>query len=169
MNDPLLFIDSVNDKENVVLYSINGGVEPYSIYLDGKDIDDISGFNGSTGVLNNTSIGSHTLSVADVNDCKSAGQFSISPVPITPQGFFTPNGDGLNDVWEIDNIDVYPTAKVSIYDREGRVVAEYVGYDNANGWDGTYNGNPLPSTDYWYVINLPAADTQYVGHFTLLR
>ena len=75
----------------------------------------------------------------------------------------------MNDVWEIDNIDVYPTAKVSIYDREGRVVAEYVGYDNANGWDGTYNGNPLPSTDYWYVINLPAADTQYVGHFTLLR
>ena len=168
-DSPVLTIDSVNDKENVVLYSINGGIEPYNIYLDGKDIDDISGFNGSTGVLNNTSIGSHTLSVADVNDCKSAGQFSISPVPITPQEFFSPNGDGLNDVWEIANIDVYPTAKVSIYDREGRVVAEYVGYDNANGWDGTYNGNPLPSTDYWYVINLPAADTQYVGHFTLLR
>lgn len=171
-DSPILTIDSVNDKENIVEYTITGGIEPYNIYLDGKELDDFSinsGFGLTKGMLFNTSIGSHTLSVADVNDCKSSGQFSISPVPITPQGVFTPNGDGVNDTWQIENIDVYPTAKVSIYDRDGRVVAEYLGYDNANAWDGTYNGNPLPSTDYWYVINLPAADTQYVGHFTLLR
>ena len=170
-DSPVLTIDSVNDKENIVLYSIRGGVEPYNIYLDDKELNEftMAGSGGVNGTLSNTSIGSHTLSVADVNDCKSSGQFSISPVPIKPQEIFSPNGDGVNDTWTIENIDVYPTARVSIYDREGRVVADYLGYDNANGWDGTYNGTYLPSTDYWYVINLPAADMQYVGHFTLMR
>ena len=41
--------------------------------------------------------------------------------------------------------------------------------DPAGGWDGTYNGRPLPSTDYWYVINVPEIRQQFTGHFTLIR
>ena len=57
----------------------------------------------------------------------------------------------------------------TLNEEQQAAVAEYVGYDNANGWDGTYNGNPLPSTDYWYQIDIEEINMQYVGHFTLIR
>ena len=105
----------------------------------------------------------------DVNDCTDDSYFEISPIPVIPSEYFTPNSDGTNDRWIIENIDVYPRCNVKIYDRMGRVVADIDSYDNENGWDGTYMGHPLPSTDYWYVINLPESDRQLMGHFTLLR
>ncbi|MBO4529389.1 MAG: T9SS type B sorting domain-containing protein [Paludibacteraceae bacterium] len=40
---------------------------------------------------------------------------------------------------------------------------------DVESWDGTYNGRPLPSTDYWYTINIPEIDRVYSGHFTLIR
>ena len=49
------------------------------------------------------------------------------------------------------------------------MLANINSYDNEQGWDGTYLGYPLPATDYWYVINLPEADRQLMGHFTLIR
>jgi gliding motility-associated-like protein len=54
-----------------------------------------------------------------------------------------------------------------IYDRFGKVIAELQG--DTSSWDGTYNGNPLPSTDYWYTIRIPEIIKIYNGHFTLIR
>jgi len=80
---------------------------------------------------------------------------------------FTPNGDLLNDVWMPRNSDFFPNIEVKIYDRYGRVVAIL---DEVFGWDGTYEGNKVPTGDYWYVVNQNDSENiQYVGHFTLYR
>ncbi len=161
---PVLEIESVDQRENLVIYSVTGGSEPYKFSLDKKDLG-----SDNSGEIRESPIGAHKLVVTDVNECSDAGFYEISPIPVTPMEYFTPNNDGENDTWYIENADVYPNCKVTVYDRLGRVVYQSQGYDNAAGWDGTYNGNPLPSTDYWYVINLPESDTQLLGHFTLIR
>ncbi|MFA6780327.1 MAG: T9SS type B sorting domain-containing protein, partial [Paludibacteraceae bacterium] len=89
---------------------------------------------------------------------------------IIPAVLFTPNADGINDRWTITNIERFPDSQISIYNRNGKLIRKFKGYDNTQGWDGTdINGNNLPSTDYWYTINVPVIDKIYVGHFTLLR
>ncbi len=65
---------------------------------------------------------------------------------------YTPNGDGINDEWEIRNIDKYPNAHIVITTREGKVVYDKVGYDEP--WEGFYEGETLPSDTYLYKIDL---------------
>lgn len=158
---PTLTIDTVDQKTNHVEYHVEGGVEPYNIYVDRRLSTD------PYGEVNNTFIGMHTLMVSDSTECTSTQIYNIAPVPVEPSVVFTPNGDGVNDRWVIENIDVYEKARIRIFDRTGKILREYNGYDNENGWDGTYNGHLLPPTDYWYEINLPEIDKQYIGHFTL--
>lgn len=89
---------------------------------------------------------------------------------IVPAICFTPNGDGDEDLWQIENIDGYPEAIVSIYDRWGKLLFQTSSYDNkTNAWDGKLNDKPCPSADYWYVIDLESIDRQVTGHFTLMR
>lgn len=161
-DSPVLSIDSVDQKENRVQYSVEGGVEPYTMYVDKKENKD-----DPFGEVNNSFIGMHTLMVSDSTGCTSSQIYSIAPVPIVPSTIFTPNGDGVNEIWTIENIDVYSDARVRIYDRNGKVIKEFYGYENETGWDGKYQGHLMPPTDYWYEINLPEVDQQYVGHFTL--
>ena len=83
--------------------------------------------------------------------------------------FFTPDGDNNNDVWAPENREFFPNIEVKIYDRYGRVVKEL---GQVESWDGKYadTGDPLPSGDYWYVINAnDKSKIRYVGHFTLYR
>lgn len=65
---------------------------------------------------------------------------------------FTPNGDGYNDRWEIKNLDTYPQAYVTVYNRNGQLVFHNKGLYSA--WNGTYNGAALPVGTYYYVIDL---------------
>lgn len=65
---------------------------------------------------------------------------------------FTPNGDGKNDQWNITNLQTYPNAAVSIYNRSGQQVYQSNGYGVP--WGGTYNGSPLPVGTYYYIIDL---------------
>lgn len=89
---------------------------------------------------------------------------------IEPATFISPNGDGDNDVWTIKNIDLYPDASVRIFDRYGKEVYSTTGYGQENIWDGRSNsGQTLPSTDYWYVIDIATVDKVYYGHVTLVR
>ncbi|MGB3464288.1 MAG: cadherin domain-containing protein, partial [Cyclobacteriaceae bacterium] len=79
---------------------------------------------------------------------------------------FTPNGDGVNDTWIIDNITLHPNAKVAIINREANTVFESVGYQEP--WDGTYEGKDLPVDTYYYVIDLGDGRT-YEGFVMILR
>lgn len=65
---------------------------------------------------------------------------------------FTPNGDGIHDIWLIDGLDLYPDVLVQVFNRWGQLLFESKGYSDP--WDGTYNGNALPIGAYYYMINL---------------
>ena len=81
--------------------------------------------------------------------------------------FFTPNGDGVNDTWEIKNIGYYPNAEIEIYDRFSKKLLTYKGYEK--GWNGIYLNHLMPATDYWYIIKIEELGKPRVGHFTLKR
>ncbi|MAN58543.1 MAG: hypothetical protein CMC08_01755 [Flavobacteriaceae bacterium] len=112
--------------------------------------------------------GTHSVTITDVNGCGTV--FLGDIVVIDYPRFVTPNGDGFNDTWNIDNISVLsPDAQIYIFDRFGKLIRELD--PNGPGWDGTYNGNHLPSSDYWFRINYTEDNTakEYRGHFTLKR
>ena len=111
----------------------------------------------------------HKFYVKDVNGCETSAFEYVMPAPkIFIPSYFTPNGDYIHDTWEVGNLrEVYPNAIVTIYDRFGKQLVQYRG--DSEGWDGKYLGKDMPTTDYWYVIDIEEIDKQYVGHFTLLR
>lgn len=80
---------------------------------------------------------------------------------------FSPNGDGINDYWEIKDLYTYPTAEVNVFDRGGQVVFHSVGYSNP--WDGTINGRPVPIGTYYYVINLKNGTPPRTGSILVIR
>jgi gliding motility-associated-like protein len=119
-------------------------------------------------LIKDLTFASHLITVVDANGCTSNFNFSIEPPKISIPIHFSPNGDGVNDRWVISTLsEVYPNAVVRIYDRFGKLLAEYLGADE--GWDGTYNGVKMMSTDYWYVVEIEEIATKYEGHFTLIR
>lgn len=83
--------------------------------------------------------------------------------------FFTPNGDGIHDTWNIDGQEAMDMNIMYIFDRNGRLIRT-VSHDET-GWDGTYNGRPLPADDYWFVVEYVKGGIkkEFRGHFTLKR
>ncbi len=79
--------------------------------------------------------------------------------------FFTPNDDGVNDYWQIDESDI-DIKSVKIYDRYGKLLANFSTL--TQGWDGVFNGYPMPSDDYWFVLDLYSGEI-IKGHFSLIR
>lgn len=110
--------------------------------------------------------GPHTITIQDTNGCGSA---FLDVFIIDYPRFFTPNGDGINDTWTIIGARRLDQANVSIFDRFGKLLKQFD--SNSAGWDGVFNGQRLPSSDYWFLINFVENDVprQLTGHFTLKR
>ncbi|WP_228853099.1 T9SS type B sorting domain-containing protein [Aegicerativicinus sediminis] len=140
---------------------VTGGTGNYTFYLN--DVD-----KGTDNVYSISESGTYTVRVIDDLGCEATANISMEFIDICIANNFTPNGDGINDYWAPCNTEMYPGIYTKIYDRYGRVVAELAQVDS---WDGTYNGNPLPTGDYWYVIKLnnSSDNREFVGHFTLYR
>ena len=86
--------------------------------------------------------------------------------------YFTPNGDGVNDLWAVKGASTtfYPQSSIHIFDRYGNPITEIA--IDGQGWDGLYNGKLLPSNDYWFNIQLTDRNGITInrkGHFSLLR
>jgi gliding motility-associated-like protein len=94
-----------------------------------------------------------------------SGTLSVNSVAIV--NTFTPNGDGVNDTWEIKNIHDYPNSTVEILNRNGSRVFYSINYPIA--WDGKYNGGDLPAGTYYYVIRLDNTSKPLSGWVTILR
>jgi gliding motility-associated-like protein len=86
---------------------------------------------------------------------------------VTPHNILTPNGDGVNDKWVIDNLSAYPINQVQIFDRAGRLM--FVESTYQNGWDGTLNGLPLHEGTYYYIITFESGIKPKKGFITLVR
>ncbi|AUC13958.1 hypothetical protein BTO06_01775 [Tenacibaculum sp. SZ-18] len=113
--------------------------------------------------------GFYTILIKDKNGC-GIQSFEISI--ITYPKFFTPNGDGVNEVWHIKGLgeSFYTNGIVNIYNRFGKLLQTLT--MNDSGWDGNYQGNPLPSNDYWFEANLTTPAGNRIikkGSFSLLR
>ncbi len=124
----------------------------------------IDGINyQSSPIFLNISRGNYIAYIRNRANCDYATYpFTILDYP----NFFTPNGDGANDVWKVDGLDSYSLATIYIFDRYGKLLKQMDA--NSVGWNGTFNGYPLPATDYWFRLILN--DNQVVnGHFSLKR
>ena len=110
----------------------------------------------------------YELVVTDDAGCVDTSYVTITIVPgiIFPNGI-TPNGDGLNDTWNIQYIEQYEDPVVEIYNRWGQLLFRSVGY--ISQWDGTYNDEPLPVGTYYYVIELGGGLEPLTGPITIMR
>jgi gliding motility-associated-like protein/uncharacterized repeat protein (TIGR01451 family) len=117
-------------------------------------------------VFDNITAGTHTITVRDPQACDVlTKEVFIVDYP----KYFTPNGDGVNDTWNIPSIDGLSITKINIFDRFGKLVKQISA--SGSGWDGTYNGQPLPATDYWFTINYQedTLNKDFKAHFSLKR
>ncbi len=147
---------------NEITAIATGGLEEYTFYFDG-----INNGTDNTFIINRTD--TYEVRVVDENGCEVIAFIPMEFIDIEIPNFFTPDGDGQNDLWIPRNIEQFPQILIKIYDRYGRVVAELS--TNHAGWDGLYKNSALPTGDYWYVIQLNGEndDREFVGHFTLYR
>jgi gliding motility-associated-like protein len=152
-----VYVEDLQD-DNTVTVAVTG-VGDYVFAMD-----DTNQFQTSP-IFTSVSIGVHTVFVKDLLGC------GTQPVLVHVLGipkFFTPNGDGYNDVWNLKGAanSFESKSMISIFDRFGKLITQFKA--SSDGWNGTYNGNPVPADDYWYVIEL-ADGREVKGHFALKR
>lgn len=133
---------------------INTGLE-YEYSLDGNNYQKSNTFYKLNG-------GDYTVFAKEIDGCGLLEErISILDYP----KFFTPNGDGYNDTWQLKGTSD-KRYSINIYDRYGKFLKELT--KNNFSWDGTLNNNPLPSDDYWFEIRFNDGQVQK-GHFSLKR
>ena len=135
------------------------GIGDYLFQLDGQ-------LPQESNVFENVSLGYHTLTIIDQNGCAS---ITRDVVVIDAPKFFTPNNDGAFDTWHIAGVETLPGTVIYIFDRYGKLLKQLS--SSSPGWDGTYNGNLMPTSDYWFKAEVKQGDEAFTvqGHFTLKR
>ena len=137
----------------------NGTIEDYSYQLDQGEIQLSPIFNGVTP-------GPHQITIRDLDGCQET---ILDAYALDFPNFFTPNGDGYNDTWNIKGSSALDMAIIKIFDRYGKLIKQID--PNGNGWNGTFNNELLPSTDYWFTIEYTKDNItkEFKGHFSLIR
>lgn len=155
----------INEAFSAGLSSIQaialGGFGDYEYSIDGI-------FWQNSPVFNNLENGTYIVYARDKNGCGEVNSNAIQT--ISYPNYFTPNGDGYNDTWNINGLTVDYEAKIYIFDRFGKLIKQINPY-SSNGWDGTFNGNLMPSTDYWFKIEYKqnGENKEFKSHFSLKR
>ncbi len=128
-------------------------------------INDINGPYQDSPLFENVPPGFSTVFIRDKNGCGIVQEIvSVIGVP----NFFTPNGDSINDRWQLIGLSeqFQENSFIFIFDRFGKLLAQVD--PSGLGWDGIFNGRPLPSSDYWFRIQL-VDGRDFTGHFSLKR
>lgn len=157
-------IVELSKNNSITIDRSNLGIGDYEFALD-----DIAGPYQDQPVFNNVASGGHTIYVQDKAGC------GIAALDVLVMGFpkyFTPNGDGHNDRWNIRGLgDTFAQDfKILIFDRYGKFLKQIS--PRGEGWDGTFNGQKLSASDYWFTADLLDANGNnktYRGHFSLVR
>ncbi len=133
-------------------------VGAYEYQLDNGDFQ-------SSNVFTNVSPGPHTITVR--NDCDQLPSQDVYIVDY-PR-YFTPNADGYHETWNIPVLSGQPNSKVLIFDRFGKLLKQI--QPSGSGWDGTFNGQALPATDYWFVVTYEekGISKEFRSHFSIKR
>ncbi|MFD2908299.1 T9SS type B sorting domain-containing protein [Flavobacterium ardleyense] len=136
-----------------------GGFGIYEYSIDGIDWQ-------PSPIFTDLENGNYIVYVRDIPGCGIL--FSQEIQTITYPNYFTPNADGFNDYWNI-NLPTQYEGKISIYDRYGKLLTKISSQEQ--GWNGTYNGKSLPSTDYWFRVEYIENNQkkEFKSHFSLIR
>lgn len=143
----------------VIRVSVNKGFGEYEFSLNGGEFQTSNEFY-------DVDSGAHLITVRGVTG--NCGQAVLEVVVLKHPKYFTPNTDGFNETWSIPILQNHPEARISIFDRYGKLLKLMAPTDS---WDGTYNGREMPSDDYWFRVNfeLDGAPKEFKSHFTLRR
>lgn len=154
----------INDLQNNNTVAIETDIEGAWLY----QLDE--GAPQTSNTFSNVLPGEHTISVIDPRGC---GAVSEQIIVVGFPRFFTPNGDGTNDDWTIDGAENLTDPVVTIYDRYGKLLKQLD--PTSFSWDGLFNGQQMPSTDYWFKLTYTDTNGQttmakYINnHFSLRR
>jgi gliding motility-associated-like protein len=142
-----------------VIEAVATGIGDYEYSLDGDPWQD-------SGVFTDVSPGLRLITARDKNGC---GIVTIELAVIDYPLYFTPNGDGTNDTWNIEGIG--SDAIIYIFDRYGKLLKQLS--PTGQGWNGTFNGSVMPTSDYWFTVVYTEPQTgnskEFKAHFTLKR
>lgn len=120
----------------------------------------------ATGILQNSQ--QFILKVTDNNGCVGYDSIWVNVLlPLEIPNAFSPNGDGINDTWEIKNASSYNNLSIQIFSRSGQIVHEQKGVFKA--WNGTYNNKPLPAGVYYYILTINVSNKMYNGWLMIVR
>ena len=129
----------------------------------------------ASNIFEGVSLGTHTIHVWDTEGglAFSCEELTIEDVMVIDYPhYFTPNGDGFHDTWNVVGLSNFADqTTIYIFDRYGKLLKQLSASNQSDGWDGTYNGKPLPSTDYWFTVDFPEQGVmkQFKAHFSLKR
>lgn len=158
-------IDSLSFRSIEIVLQSNTGTAPFQYIVDDNYDDKIG-----EPIKDNLEYGNHNVKIIDAAGCLIDSSFVTHAPGLEFPIHISPNGDGINDAFNIPVLrDAYPDANIRIYDRWGKKLADYKAGNAEMDWDGTYNGVQMPSTDYWYEIEIKEIKKTYTGHFTLIR
>jgi gliding motility-associated-like protein len=112
----------------------------------------------------------YNITVVTADGCVGSDNVTVVVLqPIDIPNVFSPNGDGVHDLWIIDKIDQYPNCVVEVYNRYGTKLFERKGYNSSNAWDGTNKGAPLPVGPYYYIVRLGDNSKARAGVVSIVR
>ena len=119
-------------------------------------------------VFEHVALGLHSITVKDINGCG----FPVTDnnvLVINYPKYFTPNSDGINDNWNISDLNNQLNSRIYIFDRYGKFLKELI--PGGLGWNGIYNGEPMPASDYWFTIEYTEQNIskKFKSHFSLKR
>lgn len=153
-------------NDGTAAIQINGGTAPYNVVWSANP-------SNNTNSIDSLLPGTYTVSVTDAHGRNKSIVFTVlasaNNCLIKIYHGITPNGDGHNDTWVIDNIEEYPDNSVSIYNRWGSEVWNANSYNNTTViWNGNNSqGQPLPDGTYFYIVQV--SGTTYKGWVQLTR
>lgn len=163
--DAVVVTEAFADNNVIEVTATGNGIAQYEFSIDnGPWVSNDPSTNTYT--FTNVSSGEHLISVRDIYGCGTTTEpLFVIDYPL----YFTPNGDGINETWNITGIG--SSAKIYIFDRYGKLLKQIS--PDGIGWNGTYNGNLMPSNDYWFTVEYYEPGTterkEFRAHFTLKR
>ncbi len=150
----ILSCDAIN--YNTYYVNAEAASNPLTYHYGGKESD--------SDTLTNLVMGTtYLVEVIDAEGCIDTLSFTVPTYGIEIPEYFVAD----RETWKIKGIENFEQSSYKIFDRWGKFLFE--GEATDDGWDGAYNGHDLPSTDYWYIINIPEIKHVFKGHFTLIR
>jgi len=152
-------VSCIDSEDGSIEIFVRGGVGEYSYLWSNSEVtSDIYDLAG----------GEYTIQITD--NCVKTDTFYVNVTQIEcvePPTAFTPDGDGYNDTWVLDKLDLYSSAVVQIYNKWGQLLYETKGLYTP--WDGSYKGSILPAATYYYIIDLDNGTPAYTGVVTIVK